>query len=66
MASDPEGLNIYEPMRGAILVATFLAVVVLVSDVGHARQSAVAIPDTPLTFGAFSAQFRGDGTFSCG
>jgi len=51
-------------MRGAILVATFLAVVVLVSDVGHARQSAVAIPDTPLRFGAFSAQFRGDGTFS--
>ena len=34
------------------------------TDVARARQAAVSIPNTPLTFGAFSAQFRADGTFS--
>jgi outer membrane protein assembly factor BamB len=29
-----------------------------------ARQAAVSVPDTPLSFGVFSAQFRSDGTFS--
>ena len=48
-----EGLNIYEPMRGAIVVATLLAVVVLVWDVGHRAtvrgRPPAPIPDTPLS-----------------
>jgi outer membrane protein assembly factor BamB len=32
--------------------------------VTNGRQTAASIPDTPLAFGAFSAQFRADGTFS--
>jgi len=57
-------VNIYERMRHTILVPAVVAAVLLVSDVVQTRQTAVAIPDTPLAFGAFSAQFRSDGTFS--
>ena len=38
--------------------------VVVGSGVARARQTGASIPDAPLAFGAFSAQFRGDGTFS--
>ena len=44
----------------AIFLACALA---SVSGVAGARQ-AVSIPDIPLTFGAFTAQFRADATFS--
>jgi hypothetical protein len=54
------GVNIYEPMRAAILVAALVAVVVPVSQ---ARQAVRSIPDMPLRFAAFSGQFRTDGTF---
>ncbi len=50
---------------GLGLLAVMLAsAFTLTVDVGHARQAAVSIPNTPLTFGAFSAQFGTDGTFS--
>jgi outer membrane protein assembly factor BamB len=35
-----------------------------VSSIAVARQAAVSIPEMPLTFGVFTAQFRADGTFS--
>ena len=50
---------------GLGLLAVMLAsAFTLTVDVGHARQAVVSIPNTPLTFGAFSAQFGTDGTFS--
>ncbi len=45
----------------ALTVACAFSAVFSAAD---ARQASVSIPTAPLTFGAFSAQFRGDGTFS--
>jgi len=53
-----------QPARATILAAACLCTLASIADLAQARQSAVAIPDTPLRFGAFSAQFRRDGTFS--
>src|SRR5262245_31580164 len=50
--------------RATILAAACVCALASVADLAQARQAAVAIPDTPLRFGAFSAQFRRDGTFS--
>src|SRR5262245_32883863 len=50
--------------RAPILAAACVCALASVADLAQARQAAVAIPDTPLRFGAFSAQFRGDGTFA--
>ena len=62
--SPGNGVNIYEPMRVAFLVAVITCALVADSGVAVARQAATSIPDTPLAFGAFSAQFLADGTFS--
>ena len=48
----------------ALQVAALLAAILSVSDIVYSRQTAVSLPDTPMVFGAFSAQFRRDGTFS--
>jgi len=50
-------------MRASILAVVFAFTVVADSGVA-ARQAPMSIPETPLAFGAFSAQFRPDGTFS--
>jgi outer membrane protein assembly factor BamB len=45
----------------------FLLVAVIVCgapSISRVRGQAVSLPDGPLVFGAFSAQFRGDGTFT--
>jgi outer membrane protein assembly factor BamB len=51
------------PLMRAAVRAVVLAIL-SASALVHARQAAVSIPDAPLTFGVFSAQFRSDGTFS--
>jgi outer membrane protein assembly factor BamB len=48
--------------RAGILVAMLACSFQLTSNPLDAQQA--SIPDAPLAFGAFSAQFRGDGTFS--
>jgi outer membrane protein assembly factor BamB len=51
-------------LRLGIAAATLACVALLASRVSDARQAAVSIPDTPLEFGVFSAQFRADGSFT--
>jgi outer membrane protein assembly factor BamB len=41
-----------------------VSVLVVACCVVEARQATIAIPNTPLSFGVFSAQFAADGTFS--
>ena len=48
--------------RAGILVAMLACSFQITSNPLDAQQA--SIPDAPLAFGAFSAQFRGDGTFS--
>ena len=49
-------------VRAGILVGMLACSFPFTSNPLDAQQ--VSIPDAPLAFGAFSAQFRGDGTFS--
>ena len=49
-------------VRAGILVAMLACSFQITSNPLDAQQA--SIPDAPLAFGAFSAQFRGDGTFS--
>jgi outer membrane protein assembly factor BamB len=49
-------------VRAGILAVMLACAFPLTSDLLDAQQ--VSIPDAPLAFGAFAAQFRGDGTFS--
>jgi outer membrane protein assembly factor BamB len=46
------------------LAARFACALALLACVVEARQSTVAIPQAPLRFGVFSAQFAADATFS--
>ena len=50
--------------RLATLVVTMTCALTWTLDIIDAKQAALTIPATPLRFGAFSAQFRPDGTFS--
>jgi outer membrane protein assembly factor BamB len=47
-----------------LLALALTCAIVSAGPVATARQTAVSIPDAPLTFGVFTAQFRTDGTFS--
>ena len=51
-------------MRARVVAAVLVCAVATTAGVAQSRQATLSIPTTPLTFGAFSAQFRGDGTFS--
>jgi len=74
------GVNIYERLEvgswnlgvdlrqrrarlGALVVGVACALASVLS-VADARQATTTIPNVPLAFGAFSAEFRNDGTFS--
>ena len=51
-------------MRASILTVVLAYAAATAAGVAQSRQANLSVPATPLTFGAFSAQFRQDGTFS--